>query len=68
MYTDDEYDRIYEERCDRARDAADDLDEGCGPECRGVMCCPTAADAARWLCGCGGGVDHSDCPEVDDEV
>ncbi len=42
-------------------------DDACGPDCVGVVCCRTAAEAARWYCGCGGGVDHSDCPVEDED-
>ena len=41
-------------------------DDACGPDCVGTTCCRSAASAARSYCGCGGGVDHSDCPEVDE--
>ena len=41
--------------------------EDCGPDCVGTICCRTAVIAARSFCGCGGGVDHSDCPEVEDD-
>ena len=41
-------------------------DDACGPDCVGTTCCRSAAIAARSYCGCGGGVDHSDCPEVDE--
>ena len=37
--------------------------ESCCPDCVGTTCCISAASAARSYCGCGGGVDHSDCPE-----
>jgi hypothetical protein len=42
-------------------------DDACGPDCVGTTCCRSAASAARSYCGCGGGVDHSDCPEVDED-
>lgn len=41
-------------------------DDECGPNCVAVVCCNSAAQADRWECGCGGGLDHSDCP-IDDE-
>jgi hypothetical protein len=37
-------------------------DDACGPDCVGTTCCRSAAIAARSYCGCGGGVDHGDCP------
>lgn len=43
------------------------MSDECGPDCVGTTCCRSAASAARSFCGCGGGVDHSDCPEVVDE-
>lgn len=41
--------------------------DACGPQCRGWVCCRTASQAAARYCGCGGGVDHSDCPEVEQD-
>jgi len=41
--------------------------EACGPDCVGTTCCRSAASAARAFCGCGGGVDHSDCPAVEED-
>lgn len=62
----DEYDWALERQWDGYSDTSDD--ERCGPDCCAVMCCPTASHAAARYCGCGGGLDHSDCPIEDDAV
>lgn len=52
-------------REDWALDAMyEDSGDECGPDCRATLCCHTASEAARRYCGCGGGLDHEDCPEV----
>ena len=41
----------------------DDEGEPCGPLCEAVECCGKGWRAATADCPCGGGLDHSDCPQ-----